>query len=182
MTGRSAPLLLLAAGFGLALGACGDDDTTDDPTVETTGSTLPANDDVAIVTAAIRQVSSRGVPADDPDRTPVVYVVSVAEGGISAGIQADVVSQLRDEVDVRFADAREEAIEESDPTAPVPDDGVLLVIGDIAEVGRPVVVAVEIYRNVDDWTKSLFTVAPEGVTGDDAWDVTSTSEVPLDAP
>ena len=182
MTGRTAPLLLLAAGIGLALGACGDDDAPDDPTIETTASTLPASDDVAIVTAAIREVASEGVPADDPERTPVVYVVSVAEGGISAGVQADVVSQLRDEVDVRFADERAEAIEDSDPAAPVPDEGVLLVIGDIAETGRPIVVSVEIYRNAEEWSKSLFTFAPVPSSEDGTWDVTETSEVPLDAP
>lgn len=178
---RTAPGLLLAAGIALAVGACGDDDTPDDP-VETIGSTLPANDDAAIVTAAVRAVSRAGVPADDPDRTPVVYVVSVAEGGISAGVQADVVSQLRDEVDVRFADERTEAIEESDPAAPVPDEGVLVVLGDIADTGRPVVVTVEIYRNADEWSKSLFTFAPATSPADGAWEVTATSEVPLAAP
>lgn len=132
-----------------------------------------------IVTATIRQVVAEIPPAEDaePGDLPVVFVVSVAEDPLSAGAQADVVAELRDDIDVRFADAREEAIDDTAPTAPVKDDGVLVVLGEIPKLGNPVSVAVEIYLARHEHTKVVYTLAPSG----DEWEITATSAVPLDA-
>lgn len=178
-TRQLVPVLVLLALVGLA--SCRD---------EGNGS---AERTAAVVEATIRHVASEHPPADaldddddasensgddgDDGDLPVVYVVSVGEEELSAGIQADVVSALRDDIEVRFADAREEAIDETAPTAPVKDGGVLVVLGAVPKLGNPVVVPVEIYTARHEHTKMLFSFVPSG----DAWDITSTSEVPLDA-
>lgn len=133
----------------------------------------------AVVEATIRHVASQHPLAEDAEvgDLPVVYVVSVGEEALSAGIQADVVSALRDDVEVRFADAREEAIDETAPTAPVKDGGVLVVLGDVPKLGNPVVVSLEIYTARHEHTKMVFSFVPSG----DQWDVTASSVVPLDA-
>lgn len=134
---------------------------------------------VAVVEATIRHVASEHPPAEGAEAgdLPVVYVVSVGEETLSAGIQADVVSNLRDEIEVRFADAREEAIDETAPTAPVKDGGVLVVLGEIPKLGNPAVVPVEIYTARHEHIKMVYSFVPAG----DVWNITSTSEVPLDA-
>ena len=135
-----------------------------------------------IVAATIRHVAAEHPPADDADdpesdHLPVVYVVSVGEEPLSAGIQADVVAVLRDEIDVRFSDDRGEAIDGTAPTEPVKDGGVLVVLGAVPKLGNPVQVPVEVYIARHEHLKLVFTFAPSG----DDWDVTQTSEVPLDA-
>lgn len=132
-----------------------------------------------VVTATIRFVAAdvRSSDVTVPDELPVVYVVSVGEESLSAGLQADVVAELRDDIDVRFSDSRDEAIDETTPTEQVRDDGVLIVIGEVPKLGNPVAVPVEIYHARHEHTKVVLTFVPAG----DEWEVTATSEVPLDA-
>jgi hypothetical protein len=155
------------AALALAAVGCGDD-TEAEPRAVT-----PAK---VIVTAIRGVVDTELSTTTEPDAsTPIVYVVSVAENGISPGAQADVASALRDDIEVRFADQRAEAIDEGGDGAPVPDGGVLLVIGEIPAEGRSIEVAIEVYRNEDDWRKAVFTFR----FGGDEWSVTSSSAVPL---
>ena len=60
-----------------------------------------------VYAATIREVvRHQPPPPDDPDALPVVYVVAVGETTIAADVQAEVTPELRDEVDVQFADER----------------------------------------------------------------------------
>jgi len=154
------------AALVLAAVGCGDDSEADPRSV------TPAR----VIVAAIRGVVDTGPSTTEPDApTPIVYVVSVAENGIAPGAQADVASELRDEIDVRFADGRDEAIDEDSGGAPVRDGGVLLVIGEIPAEGRSIEVPIEVYLDEEDWRKALFTLR----FGGDEWSVTSSSDVPL---
>lgn len=165
MTGRTLASLALLA---VTLTGCGDDDADADG--------VRAAD---VLTAAIRDVvDGQPVAADDEDHRPVVFVVGVGEKGIEAGVQAEVATELRDDIDVRFADAREEPIESGADDEPVRDSGVLLLVSDVPESGNPIEMSVEIYRSLSDWTKAIFTF-----TGaDENWSVTATSLVALDSP
>jgi hypothetical protein len=161
---RLASLVLLA----IAIGGCGDDDADVDG--------VHAAD---VLAAAIRDVvAGQPVPTDTEGYTPVVFVVGVGENGIDAGVQAEVATALRDDIDVRFADAREEPIDSGEEDEPVRDGGVLLLVSDVPESGNPVEMTVEIYRSLSDWTKAIFTIT----VGADTSSVTATSLVALDAP
>ena len=165
MTGRTLASLVLLA---ITMSSCGDDD--DD------ANGVHAAD---VLSAAIRDVvAEQPVPTDPEEYTPVVFVVGVGENGIEAGVQAEVATALRDDIDVRFADAREEPIDGGAEDEPVRDDGVLLLVSDVPESGNPVEMSVEIYRSLSDWTKAIFTIT----VADGSWSVTATSLVALDAP
>lgn len=141
---------------------------------------------VGIVTATIRHVAAQRLDPDDtaaPSSTiadgdlPVVFVVNVGEEQLSAGVQADVVSALRDEIDVRFSDARDEAIDTAEPMEPVRDGGVLIVLNGVPKLGNPAMVTVEIYKTRNEHVKLVFSAVPAA----EEWEITETSEVQLDA-
>ncbi len=127
-----------------------------------------------VIVATIERVLADESPSTEPDDLPVVYVVPLGENEIEATVQAEVAGELRHVADVRFADDRDQALDEDDPGKPVLDDGVLVAIGDVAERGNPVEVEVEIYHSEDDWSSLLFTVSRRS----SHWTVTSTSVVP----
>ena len=135
--------------------------------------------DAQVYVVTIRDVVAEEPPPADPDVLPVVYVIGVGEEDIAADIQADVAAELKDEVDVRFADARAEAVLADDDDVPVRDHGVLMAIGALApESDEDVVdVEVEIYRSEADWSRVVLTV---GRRSSSQWTVTSTSVVPPD--
>ena len=146
-----APLLLLLSAGIMVATSCDD---SSDP------AGVPVD---AVLVAIVRDIAVVDTPSTtEPGPLSVVYVVSIAEDGISAGAQADVASELRDEVDVRFADQREEALDDAEPDVPVVDGGVLLVVGDDPRERWPRRVPVEVYRNAADWTKFVFSVGPVG--------------------
>jgi hypothetical protein len=126
-----------------------------------------------IYVATIELVLDEENPAAGTDELPVVYVVPLGQDDIDATVQADVASELRDVADVRFADARSEAVDEDEPGMPVRDDGVLVGIGDVPEDGGPVDVQVEAYRSEDDWSKRVLTF----VRRSSRWAVSSTTVV-----
>jgi hypothetical protein len=165
MTGRTLASLVLLA---VAMSSCGDDDAD--------ANGVHAAD---VLSAAIRDVvAGHTVPADSEDHRPVVFVVGVGEDGIDAAVQAEVATELRDDIDVRFADAREEPIDSGLEDEPVRDDGVLLLVSDVPESGNPVEMSVEIYRSLSEWTRAIFTITVAA----EHWSVTATSLVALDAP
>lgn len=135
--------------------------------------------DAQVYVVTIRDVVAEEPPPADPDVLPVVYVIGVGEEDIAADIQADVAAELKDEVDVRFADARAEAVLADDDEVPVRDHGVLVAIGALApESDEDVVdVEVEVYRSEADWSRVVLTV---GRRSSSQWTVTSTSVVPPD--
>ena len=164
MTGRTIASLVLLA---ITMSSCSDDDAD--------ANGVHAAD---VLSSAIRDVvAGQPIPTDSEEYKPVVFVVGVGENGIEAGVQAEVATELRDDIDVRFADAREEPIDSGVEDEPVRDDGVLLLVSDVPESGNPVEMSVEIYRSLSDWTKAIFTISVDN----DSWTVTATSLVALDA-
>jgi hypothetical protein len=157
---------VLAVASVAAVGAAGCDGA-DDGDVSREGHVL---------TAAVRDVLTEQPPPTDPDELPVVFVVGVGEEDIAADVQAEVTRELDDDAVVRFADEREEAVEEDEPHVPVRDAGVLLVVGEVAVEGDPVELSVEVYRSDQDWSDRVLTIA----SGPSQWTVTSSSVVPAD--
>ena len=135
--------------------------------------------DAQVYVVTIRDVVAEEPPPADPDVLPVVYVIGVGEEDIAADIQADVAAELKDEVDVRFADARAEAVLADDDEVPVRDHGLLLAVGALAPESDAdaVDVEVEVYRSEADWSRVVLTV---GRRSSSQWTVTSTSVVPPD--
>lgn len=130
-----------------------------------------------IYVATVREVLSEQPPPTDPDVLPVVYVVAVGEQEIPAGVQAEVAVALKDDVEVRFADERSEALLDDQDEAPVRDHGVLIAMGAFTPAeGEPVAVGVEIYRSVEDSSKMVLTVGQRS----SQWTVTSSSVLPPD--
>ena len=105
---------------------------------------------VEVLTTVVGSVVAGLPPGEDPDARPVVYVLGIGEDGIAAAVQADVAETLVDDVDVRFADERSEALDSGDPAEPVHDGGVLVAVGDIPDSSGDVDVIVEIYRDAHD--------------------------------
>jgi hypothetical protein len=130
--------------------------------------------DAQVYVAAIRDVLAEQPPPERPDALPVVYVVGVGEKRIAASVQAEVAADLDDDAVIRFADKRGEAVLEDEDHMPVRDDGVLLVLGEVAPDVNPVKVAVEVYRSDDDWSKRVLTIG----RASSQWTVTSESTVP----
>jgi hypothetical protein len=160
--------------------ACGDDSEPAADSVDV--DVVPAPD---VVTEMIRHAVSMR-PAEEGE-VPIVYVVRTGERGFAAGVQADVAAALREDIDVRFADERSEAIDEDAENKPVIDGAALLLIGDVPEEPAPVAVSIEIYYDEADRSRSVFTLDTEpagGTAPPDSvvWRVTATSFVPLDAP
>jgi hypothetical protein len=144
--GRAGLLVSLAS---LALfGACTSDSAEGD------------DDDLAGAYAhVIEWIAGRS--AQDSDR-PVVFVVALGEGfDIDLSLQAAVVSESSDDVDVQFLDDRSEAFDGDD----VRDDGVLLAVGPADTEGDDVVIEANEEHSVDDVTSWLFALSPD----DDDW-------------
>ncbi len=123
--------------------------------------------------AAVRSIAA-GIPTEEPDELPVVYIVASGDEPIAAVVQAEVASTLDKEADVRFADHRQEALDADQPHEPVRDGGRLVAVGPVDEEDAPggtVELPIEIYRSAEEWSRGVVTVARSG----DAWSVTSTS-------
>jgi hypothetical protein len=129
-----------------------------------------------VIIATVREVLTEQPPPEDPDDLPVVFVVGVGEHDIGADVQAEVLRELDEDAVVRFADERDEAVEEDEAHVPVIDAGVLLVLGELAGEGETVEVAVEVYRSDQDWSRRVLTIA----SGPSQWTVTSSSVLPAD--
>lgn len=125
-----------------------------------------------ILQATVREVVGADPPAEG-DALPVVYIVPIGEQTLAATVQVEVVEGLSDTADVRFADSRDEAIASDTEELTVKHDGVLLLVGDIAESGNRIDLPVEVYVSDADRTSAVFTVRRAGST----WSVTSTSVV-----
>lgn len=134
-----------------------------DPVEEGTGR------DAAVLEEIVRELT--GEPLE-PDELPVTFVMGV-DGTIGIEVQAAVAAALVEEIDVRFADERVEAIDEGDDDRPVRDGGVLLVVQDIPVEGENIDVQVDRYETFDDGRRmvvSLQFVEPD-------WVVTSAAEL-----
>ncbi len=143
----------------LSVAACSESDPVEEGTAR----------DAAVVEQIVRELADESA---EPEDLPVVYVVG-ADGTISIEVQAGVAAALVEEIDVRFADERIEAIDESVDERPVRGDGVLLVVQDIPVEGEAIDVPVDRYVTFDDGQRMV--VSLEFVDPD--WVVTSTVEL-----
>jgi hypothetical protein len=143
----------------LVLAACGD-------TAGGTEQNRAAGVYSAVISAVVAEETA---PPTTDDALPVVFVVPSGPETISAAVQADVVKDLKDDADVRFADDREEAIDDSAAELPVHDDGTLLSVAVVPERGNRVDLEVEVYRSLADQQSMVFSLQRRG----DGWAVTS---------
>lgn len=88
-------------------------------------------------------------PADDED-LPVIYVVSRAEDEIDIDVQVAVIEALEPVAVIRFADSRDEAVDDEEPNRPVRADAVLVGLGAVPPEGDEVDVYAERYHDADD--------------------------------
>ena len=139
--------MLLATG-------CGSDDANDPPASVSTDAILTALVDWA--------VESDAPPTTADEEPPVVYIAAASGDTIDAAVQASVVASTADDATVRFADGRNEAIDDSTDELLVHDDGVLLVVGELPDNATMPDVSVERYRSLDDASVFIVTFAPSG--------------------
>ena len=100
-----------------------------------------------------------------------MYVASSDGSSIATEVQLEVVNTLKDEATLRFTDAQDDALDEDVDGRPVKDDGVLVVVGRVAD-RSPLDLEIEVYRNeVDDRSYSL-----QMAGGGDDWRVTAVTE------
>jgi len=132
-----------------------------------------------IYIAAVRSVAERmPVDAEDREKLPVVYVVSNDAEPIAADVQAEVANALDKDADVRFADARVEALDLEKPHEPVRGEGRLLTVGRIEDDADVVDLQVEIYRSDEEWSRGVVTLERSA----EDWAVTSSSIVEVVTP
>lgn len=119
-------------------------------------------------------------PADTVGTAPtgpvVVYVAPASGKAINSQAQASVVREMSDMTDVvtvRFADARDDALQIDVEAMPVKDDGVLLLVGEVPNSTAPVAVKVAVYHDATDTHTFVMTVTESG----DSFVATSVSEV-----
>ena len=108
--------------------------------------------DAQVLVAVVRDAAEQAPPREDPDELPVVYVVSSADDGVEPKVQAAVANTLNGEIDVRFADARREAVDDEQPGQPVRDDGCLVRWARWPTDADPVDVEVEFYRSETEFS------------------------------
>jgi hypothetical protein len=141
-------MVALALGLGAfaAVGSCGGDDD----------HVSAAERDAGVYEVVLRDlVLSDLPPTADEDPLPVVYVFGAEGTTIPVDIQVNVVKPLKDEAEIRFVDAREDAVldevpEGDDREEPVRDNGVLVTFGALPETGSTIEVEVDIYASVGE--------------------------------
>ena len=103
----------------------------------------------------------------DGGKPLIVYVAPESGTAIDSQAQASVVAEMADmtdQVTVRFADVREDALDTEAPELPVKDAGVLLIVGAVTQGPPPVDVDVDVYRSVDDQTTFTMRITASGDT------------------
>jgi hypothetical protein len=138
---------------GALLAGCGDDD----------GSRDSAATDAYIV--VVEWILAQPEFAPDPTlaETSPVFVDSLGPDEIDLDVQVEIVRHFEPVVDIRFIDARTEALDESEAGAPVRDGGLLLGLGPVP-VAEPIDIRGEVYRTVDHVVGYRFRVARSGQT------------------
>ncbi|MFT3851913.1 MAG: hypothetical protein QM733_04135 [Ilumatobacteraceae bacterium] len=155
---------LALASLVLVAVACTSDD---DPT-----PSISAAD--ALTAIVDWQAGRAGPPATDA-ALPVIYVTSEAGTTIDAGTQAKVAGNTVDVAKVRFADARDDAVNSDVEGEPVRDDGVLLIVDELDGKGvTQMPVGVTVYRDSTDEQHLVLTVAAT----DDRAEVTASAARP----
>jgi hypothetical protein len=163
--------LLAALSLATVLLACDADEKSQSPIAQ-------------VLTAIVRDAADQLPPGDDPEDLPVVYVISGTDASLPSTAQAAVANAVNGEIDVRFADGRDEAVDDSKPGVPVRDQGGLVAVGHLSEEelenGEPVEIDVELYRSEGQFSWRRLTFAS---SSDGTWSVTTSSVLEeLDVP
>jgi hypothetical protein len=142
-------------------------------------STASGDDDDArtagLYEAVLRwAIAAEGLRPDEDGDLPVVYVVASDGSSVAPEVQVDVVNALLEEADLRFSDARDDALDAGEEGQPVKDEGLLVVIGTVPPEGVLVEMGVELYRTDDQTSAFVLGLAGSG----ERWNVTE--EVPLE--
>jgi hypothetical protein len=158
-----------AIGLSLLTTACSE---AGDPTTSSGRAAIAYEAAVRSIVEDQRQHPSAttGGTSDDDDR-PVVYVVAFDGESIDPDVQAKVANELRDEIDVRFADKRAEAVDDDDPEEPVKAHGVLLVVGSVPDSPASFDLRLERYSSIAERDVVTMSFGPDG----ESWTITSTS-------
>lgn len=161
---------MTAVVLAMVLLACDSDEKSQSPIAQ-------------VLTAIVRDAAGDLPPDEDPDSIPVVYVISGTDEGLPTTAQAAVANSLNDEIDVRFADTRAEALDESEPGAPVREQGGLVAVGNLRDQfdddANRVEVPIEVYRSETQFSRRTLTFSASG----EVWSVTSSSVLEeLDVP
>lgn len=110
-------------------------------------------------------------PPPDDGHLIAVYVAPSDGNSIATEAQLEVVNTMRDEATLRFTDAQVDALEEDLEGRPVKDDGVLVIVGLVAD-RSPFDLEIEVYLNEVDDRSYVLRMASDG----DDWRVTAATE------
>lgn len=130
-----------------SIAACSSDDDDGPMSIKT------ADAYAAAIRWYLASVETTPPPTTDPSGPLIVYVAPATGKAIDSQAQASVVAEMADmteQVTVRFADVRDDALDMELPDLPVKDDGVLLIVGAVTEGPPPVEVDVAVYHSVAD--------------------------------
>ncbi len=150
-TGARRAALATAVVVGLLM-SCSSDDTTADDTV----------DGAAAVAALVHWAADELPVVENEDgevELPVVYVTARDGDTMDAGLQASVVEDTNATAVVRFADDRNEAIDDKSEIDAVRDGGVMLVVGDVPEPAASLDIEVEWYESLDESSTIIVQIA-----------------------
>lgn len=125
-----------------------------------------------IYAEALAWLVARPDVADEGIDSPPLYIEHLGPDGISLDVQVDLIDHFDGLVELRFVDARAEAVDESLVEMPVRDDSVLVGLGPISD-DQPTELRAELYRDLDDVTAYRFTMR----RSDGEWTLAEAPEV-----
>lgn len=154
--------LLAVSVLALAtVAGCGDD---------ADGEAAPQRIDAEVYAAVVSWFADQQPPPED-DELGVVFLDDLGEP-IPIEVQVELLDVLEDELNVRFIDDDEEAVDEDVEGMPVHDDGLLLRLGPVVDRQEHVEVDVEQYEAEDEVSRYRVVVESSG----DAWRVVGEPE------
>jgi hypothetical protein len=124
----------------------------------TGGGSNTSDRPAAIYSAVIRAVLADTSHPKISSDTSVFVVAAHERAPIPFEVQADIVAELHELATIRFVDHRVEAIDDSSPTRPVNDNGILITLGKIPSRANTVTVKAGRYLNATDTVAYRVTV------------------------
>ncbi len=125
-----------------------------------------------IYAEALAWIVARPDVADAEDAPPI-YIEHLGPDGIPLDVQVELIEHFDEsDVELRFVDGREEAVDETLDGMPVRDGSVLVGLGPISD-DQPTELRAELYRDLDDVTAYRFTLSRT----DGEWSLAEAPEV-----
>lgn len=116
--------------------------------------------DAAVYESIVRWLMDRDIPP--PDEPPLhLFFEELGNETIPLEVQVELIERLEEDANVRFIDAREEAVDADDPAMPVHDGGALVGLGAVPADGPPSV-RVDVYRSVEQASAYRFELSGSG--------------------